>query len=341
MLLNSDSQDLTTKPMDHKNETPLACVNCGDLSFTKVFNGYDFDTGNKHFALEKCDTCQLTRTSPVLTDSELGPYYDINYYGSSAKKFNSFIESWTIWSNIRLADKILRLTGTRSNETTRVIDIGCGRANLLKAFNHKGCQCFGVERSDFPDDSDLQNITIYKQDFLDIDIEENSFDIVVIWHVLEHLTNPTATLKKVQQILKPGGKLIVAVPNFGSLQSRLFGKHWFHLDLPRHTYHFTQPSLQSILDSVGLTITTVATRSFDQGVYGFIQSAINLLSVGKPNTLYSILKSTRKTPGAAVIGMQLLLAGLLAPFALLEYLVSGLTGTGACLVLHSIKVRPN
>ena len=328
--------------MDHKNETAKVCVNCNQSSFTRLFSGYDFDSGKKHFDLDKCDTCQLTRTSPLLSEAELGPYYDIDYYGSADKKFNPLIESWTIRSNNQLASKILHSTGiqnTLSGEPARIIDIGCGRANLLKAFNRKGCECFGVERSNFPEDQDLKNITIYKQDFLDIDIEECSFDIVVIWHVLEHLTDPVSTIQKAQKILKPGGSLVVAVPNFGSLQSRLFGKHWFHLDLPRHTYHFTRKSLLAILDNSGFKTRALATRSFDQGVFGFVQSAINQLSITRPNTLYSILKSTQQNPGAVATSFQLLLAGLLAPFALVEYLVSGFTGTGACLMVRAKKIQ--
>ncbi|HEY5603072.1 MAG TPA: class I SAM-dependent methyltransferase [Gammaproteobacteria bacterium] len=325
----------------HRNkQSARLCVSCGQSSFTRLIDGYDFDTGEKPFALELCDHCGLTRTSPVLNADELGAYYEIDYYGSADKKFNPFIESWTIWSNKRLADKILHSARNRSGgegESIRVLDIGCGRANLLKAFNRRGCQCFGVERSDFPDDPGLNNITVYKQDFLDIPLQENHFDIVVIWHVLEHLTDPAATLKKVQKILKPGGTLVVAVPNFGSLQSRLFGKHWFHLDLPRHTYHFTRQSLQRMLNNTGFSATLLATRSFDQGVYGFVQSAINSLAIGKPNALYTILKATHKKPGTTVVALQFLLAGVLAPFALTEYILSGITDTGPCLIFQAGK----
>jgi len=315
-------------------------VNCGHTSFIHVFDSYDFDSGKKHFALEKCSNCHLTRTSPVLNEADLATYYDIGYYGSSKKKFNSLIEAWTIWSNNRLAKKILSAASVhvrRSEEPVRVLDIGCGRANLLKAFKRNGCQCFGVERSDFPEDPALQDINIFKQDFLDVTLEENSFDIVVIWHVLEHLTDPASTLKKVGKILKPDGKLIVAVPNFGGLQSRLFGKHWFHLDLPRHTYHFSLQSLQSIFNSAGLSSTIVTTRSFDQGLYGFVQSAINLFTVGKPNLLYTLLRANHTKPGVATAARQFFLAGILTPFALLEYILSGLAGAGTCLIIKASK----
>lgn len=340
MLVNSESQSISATATERNQHTAKACVNCGHSSFIHLFDSYDFDSGKKHFALEKCSNCQLTRTSPVLNETELATYYDVDYYGSSTKKFNSLIEAWTIWSNNRLAKKILSTASAhvrRSEEPVRVLDIGCGRANLLKAFKRNGCQCFGVERSDFPEDPALQDIKIYKQDFLDVTLEENSFDIVVIWHVLEHLTDPASTLKKVSKILKPDGKLIVAVPNFGSLQRRLFGKHWFHLDLPRHTYHFSLQSLQSMINSAGLSSKIATTRSFDQGLYGFVQSAINLLAVGRPNLLYTLLRANHKKPGIATAACQFLLAGILTPFALLEYISSGLAGAGTCLIIKASK----
>ena len=342
MLLNSDNQNIANEPMIDKNQQASACSSCSNISFTRLFAGYDFDTGTKTFNAEKCNNCGLVRTSPLLNSEALAPYYDINYYGSPDKKFGSLIESWIIFSNNRLATKILNDINKEvrlniAGESLRVIDIGCGRANLLKAFDRRGCTCYGVERSDFPDDSGLENITIYKQDFLDVDIPDNSLDIAVIWHVLEHLSDPASVIKKLNKVLKPGGNLIISVPNFGSLQSKISGKHWFHLDLPRHTYHFTLEVLSEILKTSGFEVRQVSTKSFDQGIYGFIQSVLNRLFPNHPNTLYSMLKKTRKRPGIFMSATQLILAGILLPVALVEYLISWFTGTGACLTVRATK----
>lgn len=339
MLANSDSQSVSTS-MEHNPKTVTACVNCGHRTFTKVLDAYDFDSGEKHFALEKCENCQLVRSSPVLNEAELSSYYDIGYYGSSSKKFHTLLETWTIWSNNRLANKILSITGLKnsgSNEPPRILDIGCGRANLLKAFNRMGCKCYGIERSDFPEDPELNDITLYKQELTKIQFEVASFDVIVIWHVLEHLTNPSVILKDINKLLKPTGSLIVAVPNFGGLQSRLFGKYWFHLDLPRHTYHFDRRSLTFALANSNLQIESIETSCIDQGIYGFIQSAINSLEISKPNTLYSILKQTKSKGGVFPALIQFILAGLLLPFAIAEYIISRVSGTGACLILRATK----
>ena len=338
---NSESTDRTTDyTMENTEESNHKCVNCRQSIFKRRLSGYDFDTGTKTFYLESCSNCELTRTAPILDDSELSSYYESGYYGSSEQKFNPLIEAWTVWSNNRLAKKIfssaIRSVASETSKT-KVLDVGCGRANLLKAFKSLGCDCYGVERTDFPSDDELDGISIYKQDINDIPFEENEFDIVVIWHVLEHLVDPVTTLKRIQKILKPDGSLIIAVPNYGGLQSRLFGKHWFHLDLPRHTYHFTESSLKNITNKNGLTIESISTSSLDQSLFGFIQSAANMLHLGKPNTLYEILKTAQNKSTLLMKLLQLFTAGALLPFAIVEYLLSTITGTGACLIVKVDK----
>ena len=340
MLANTNSEGLTIKSSKSPNKHTRPCVCCQQSTFTKLFDSYDFDTGKKRFSLETCNNCHLTRSSPVLSQTELSAYYSKDYYGSSRQKFNPLVESWTIWSNNRLAKTILKSAQHSigdKNKTPKVLDIGCGRANLLKAFRNHGCECHGVERSDFPDEPDLENITIYKQDFLDKEFNENSYDIIVIWHVLEHLTDPVRTIRKAQKLLKTDGSLIVAVPNFASYQRIIFGKHWFHLDLPRHTYHFDPNSLSTLFLNSGLRIKSFSTRSIDQSLFGFIQSAINFLSINPPNTLYSILKTSQSRPGYLIIGTQLILASLLSPFALFEYIISAIMRRGTCLTIQSSK----
>lgn len=336
MLITQQNNERSAYAKKDENSS-TACVNCKNEEFKEIIDGYDFDTGEQPFKLESCTQCKLTRTSPLLDDKELSKWYAPSYYGSSEKKFNSLIESWTVFTNNKLAEKILRDYRSKSHnkEAIQVIDIGCGRANLLKAFKRLGCKCFGVERSDFPADQEMADIHIYKQDLLDIHFDQNSFDLVVIWHVLEHLTDPAAAIEKISQILKPDGLLVIAVPNFGGLQSSLFGKHWFHLDLPRHTYHFSNHSLANLLEANGFTVDSVSTQSLDQGIFGFIQSLMNRLLPGKPNTLYGILKKSGSRPSLAMIVAQFLVAGMILPFAIIEFIVSGFTGNGACLIVRA------
>lgn len=313
------------------------CINCKSDLFRNVIDGYDFDTGTKHFIVEECCNCKLARTSPVLNQSELSFYYSNSYYGSASTKFNSTIESWTIWSNNRIARKITTNSLTKINKKLTILDIGCGRGNLLKAFSRMNNECIGVERSDFPTNDEAANITIHKKDFLDVNLNPNSFDIIVIWHVLEHLTDPISTLAKARELLKPMGKLIIAVPNFDSLQRRLFSKHWFHLDLPRHIFHFNKKTLIDILESNKLTVNRIHTGGVDQDVFGFIQSAINTLGVCVPNTLYNSLKTNSANVKITRKLAQFFMAIPFIPVALIEYILTKTIDSCAVLIVTATK----
>lgn len=119
--------------------------------------------------------------------------------------------------------------------------------------------------------------------------EENTFDAVIMWHVLEHLPHPEKTLAEIRRILKPGGRLILAVPNFGSLQSQRTGNDWFHLDLPRHLYHFTPETLQRLLTCNGFHSESVRHMAMLQNSFGWLQSLLNRISGTPRNSLYSLL----------------------------------------------------
>ena len=340
MLATTENNPEMKKTLENNNSV-ISCEHCKHAKFLNIIEGYDFDTGDKPFNVETCSHCQLARTTPLLSDDELSKFYESSYYGSSDKKFNPLIESWTVFSNNRLAKKILSgyKTSHPTSEKIRVLDIGCGRANLLKAFNRQDCECYGIERADFPPGAEPQEITIYKQDVINAPLEKESFDIVVIWHVLEHLVNPSAVLKRINEILKADGLLVIAVPNFGGIQSRIFGKHWFHLDLPRHTYHFTQSSLNQLLESNGMTSKSISTNCVDQSIFGFIQSALNSIPLGTPNTLYAILKSTQEKLNVFALLSNLVIASILLPVALTEYLLSIFSGKGACIIASVTKKR--
>ena len=141
------------------------------------------------------------------------------------------------------------------------MDLGCGRGVLLKAFQSLGHEVIGVERKDSPC-LGMPNVICSELD--DIKLEAESFDIIVIWHVLEHLKEPAKTLADVSRLLKPKGSLFISVPNFGSNQATFFKKHWFHLDLPRHLYHFNTRSLVNIFKQENLVISYKNTTSLER-----------------------------------------------------------------------------
>ena len=172
-----------------------------------------------------------------------------------------------------------------------------------------------------------------------ISFPESFFDAVVIWHVLEHADNPMQMIREAARILRPGGIIAIAVPNFGSFQARIFRESWFHLDLPRHRYHFTSDTLLQCLSRNGFSIINRHTFSIEQNPFGFIQSFFNKIApLTQPNRFYSLLKNTQGPSSAFSFLLWAALAVLVFPFALLEYFISGIFGRGATLIVYAKKM---
>jgi methyltransferase family protein len=147
---------------------------------------------------------------------------------------------------------------------------------------------------------------------------------VILWHVLEHLENPAETLVQVHKLLKPGGVLVIEVPNLSSFQSRLAGKHWFHLDIERHLYHFTPQGLRKLLETIHFNVMQVTTFSLEQGPFGAMQSFLNCLGLPQ-EAFYRILKREVSASFPEKL-FHYVLAGLTVfpaiLFALSEYLLA-------------------
>jgi SAM-dependent methyltransferase len=116
-----------------------------------------------------------------------------------------------------------------------------------------------------------------------------SFDAVVMWHVLEHVADPHATVSEVARILRPGGVFLCAVPNFGSLEARFARDKWFHLDVPRHLNHFTAPVLAKLMTEAGLIRRYSSYIALEYDYFSFTQSVLNRCGLGY-NVLYDSLR---------------------------------------------------
>jgi len=320
------------------------CVFCGQVESTPRLTALDFDEGRERFDLLECQHCGVVRTEPVLSGDALAAYYHVSYYGGGERKFSRLAE-WIVHAASRLrAGNLLKhwmkMNPASSGASPVVLDVGCGRGNLLRELSRLGCSCHGVERGDFPLDEHLEDVQFYKQDMESIDFADNSFDIVIIWHVLEHLNDPAQTIRTIQRIMRPGGLFVIAVPNFGSFQAKVFKRYWFHLDLPRHTYHFSHETLAPYLDARHFKIRELSTHSLEQNLFGFIQSLFNMLiPFGRPNTFYRLLKGGGNLFAYAKLAACLIAAMCILPLAMVEYVASRIFNNGASLILFVEKIE--
>jgi len=318
----------------------FTCILCGNKERTLAFSALDFDKSIEPFDLLQCTLCGLTQTWPPIEPKSIDRYYSKNYYGSGPKKFSGIVEYLTVISNRLRAKKIKKVidTNRHCSGSLKVLDIGCGRANLLRCLSTMNCECFGIERQDFSSDISSSNIDLYLGSLEDRKFDDSFFDAVIIWHVLEHLHQPNLTLDEVTRITGERGIAAIAVPNFSSLQSRWFKANWFHLDLPRHLFHFDVDNLSRALTERGFVIHSVSTCSIEQNLFGFIQSLFNSFRFfAKPNNCYQLLKDHSGFTQKIRLGAWLFTAILIFPFALVELVVSCLLKKGASVIIFAYK----
>jgi SAM-dependent methyltransferase len=213
----------------------------------------------------------------------------------------------------------------------RVLDAGAGQGRFVAAARAAGYQATGIE----PARRGVQRAALIGAPVAmagidDADLAAGSLDAVVLWHVLEHLERPEPALERIRGWLRPGGGLLVGIPNLASWQARLAGGHWYHLDVPRHRTHFTVAGLQRLLPDAGFEQIAVRHLLLEHNLYGMWQSAVNRLT-GRPSYLYNLLKRN-----APLSWRDLALTGLalpLVPVAGVAELLAGLAGSGGTIAV--------
>ncbi|MFA6002658.1 MAG: class I SAM-dependent methyltransferase [Elusimicrobiota bacterium] len=290
------------------------------------------------FVILRCPDCGLGRTWPPMPAEETSRWYPEAYYGKENVRFNFLFEILT---------RIFRQRRARvlHNRVPRgpVLDVGCGRGIMLSHLRSLGYEAHGLELSATAawHARTQLGLDVATGDFLTSPHEKERFNAVIFWHTLEHFHNPVEALARARELLKPGGLLAVAVPNFDSLQARLFGKHWFHLDVPRHYFHFSPKPLEAVLSRHAFRIVQTAYFCFEQNPYGWLQSFYNALGFPE-NLLYDILKA----PGARKRSLRdhpiavALIALLLPPLLIVSLLmtaVEALIDRGGTIEIYAIK----
>ncbi len=263
----------------------------------------------KEYQLVRCASCGIIRQDPIPTQQEIEGFYPNTYYSLSSGMYEKrALELARIRQGQGLKDKIFaalslpffRIWFNRTlpprKGKMRLLDVGCGNGAFLSIAKKLGFEVYGVEPSDFnPTLSQKEGFTIRKGLLEDAGFGDEFFDVVTLNHVLEHAPDPAAMLADVKRIVKPGGFVIIAVPNTGSLGFRLFGRYWQDLDTPRHIYLFSIPNLIEYGRKNGLKVEKVnfndIPESYKNSVRYFIEEKL-----GKPIEYPPIIRKLLTIP---------------------------------------------
>lgn len=224
------------------------CVLCKMDTVEDVYPTRDYFFSNESFCIRHCNSCGVRYTHPQPNEVEIAKYYRTeNYYShqSQPKGIFSMVYQWVRHFNTRYKAKLIHGV---SPDKGSLLDVGCGSGAFLSVMKKAGWNCTGVEIN--------ENARQYVQKTLGIDVHNSvdntpqtahPFDVITLWHVLEHFHNPGAVLHQLHKRLKQNGTLILAVPNYESRDAKWFKSYWAAYDVPRHLYHFNIQSITGIL----------------------------------------------------------------------------------------------
>jgi 2-polyprenyl-3-methyl-5-hydroxy-6-metoxy-1,4-benzoquinol methylase len=210
------------------------------------------------FEIYKCKSCETLSTHPVPKD--LSPYYDSTDYLSHHSNKNDILSTvYRFIRSININNKINILNSYATGKD--LLDVGCGTGDFLDAAKKKLYNVAGMEV-----DKDAAAITkqkIGKDIYHSLDEINTTFDTISLWHVLEHMEDPSRTLAIIHTLINDNGICIIAVPNYKSDDAQRYKTFWAGFDVPRHLYHFSQKSIQHLATQTNFIIEATHPMPFD------------------------------------------------------------------------------
>ena len=224
----------------------------------------DHTVSGEDFELLYNQRCRCLETIPQPSESDLPSYYKSDdYISHTDSKRNLFEKAYHIVRNISLKRKLKLIKSFASTGNT-LLDIGCGTGDFLAVAKNHGWDVSGVEPNDKAREiaNSKTNNTVYNSAAL-FDFSEESFDVITLWHVLEHLPRLEDHLSQLKKLIKPEGVIIIAVPNYKSHDAAYYKNYWAAYDVPRHLWHFSRESIKWMFKNINMGVVKILPMKFD------------------------------------------------------------------------------
>lgn len=240
------------------------CPVCGSTAINPLLTVKDHSVSKEEFVIWQCSTCSLRFTQDVPDESSIGRYYEspdyISHSNTDKGLLNKLYQGVRKYTLQQKASLIIKHTGAKGS----ILDIGAGIGAFLNQMKKMNWQITGIE----PDSgARLQAKRLFDLELLPASalyqLPDQGFDAITLWHVLEHVEQLHGYVKQLQNLLKPDGRIFVAVPNYRSLDAHLYGNYWAAYDVPRHLYHFSPRSMHVLMREHGLKIIDIKPMWFD------------------------------------------------------------------------------
>lgn len=250
------------------------CPICNGDALQNIFDVKDYTVSGKTFTIVHCSQCNIRLTQNVPDVNEIGAYYKsedyISHTNTGKGLINKLYKQVRVYTMKQKAEIVKKYTALNKGN---LLDIGCGTGTFLHAMQKEGWSTTGLEP-----DADARklakeeyNINALPSDQL-FSLVNGSFDAITLWHVLEHVHSLHAYFEQIKKLLTPGGLLIIAVPNYTSKDADTYGKYWAGYDVPRHLYHFSPQSMNTLVQQFQLKIEKMLPMWFDSFYVSMLSS---------------------------------------------------------------------
>lgn len=263
--------------------TVTKCPACNGTSFSPYITTTDFTVTRQQFSLVRCVDCNLLATSPRPADSDLGTYYQSDDYISHTSRANGLTNSlYLLARKFTLSGKLEMINQLRTRG--KILDVGCGTGDFLAHCKKDGWDVQGIEPG-----GPARELAQQKKIPVIDNIEQAAgpYDVITLWHVLEHVPDPSITLTQLTSLLAQSGTLVIAVPNHDSYDGAKYKQYWAGYDVPRHLWHFDKRNMERLLHKNGFRLKNVkpmwldsfyvsllSERYKDRGLAGYIRAFI-------------------------------------------------------------------
>ncbi len=221
----------------------------------------DHSVSGEIFELRHDANLDLLVTYPQPNVADLSRYYESEDYISHTDGSRSLFEkAYQFVKNIALQDKV-KLIGSLQTNKGKLLDIGAGTGDFLQTANRAGWQTVGIEPSEKAKAIARKKGVTFASELSEL--EDHSFDVITMWHVLEHVPDLENQIASLKRLLKPTGTILIAVPNFHSLDASHYGAYWAAYDVPRHLWHFSKTAIEKLFARQNLQLKEIQPMKFD------------------------------------------------------------------------------
>jgi SAM-dependent methyltransferase len=260
----------------------VACYSCGSSASDPFITAQDDYTGKPgRFTFVSCRQCGMRYQNPRLTVDAVKGYYDSEYIAHRRKSDWGILTgffNWVMDRHDRQKDKCVTQYVSLDAES-EVLDVGCAVGTFLQKIRARhGSRVTGVDFKDLGASPTLEGVEFHCGLFYEQGLARDRFDLVTMWHFLEHDYDPMRTLRTAHEVMKPDGTLIIEVPRLDSMTFRIFGRRWPGLQAPQHTVLYDRGSLLAMVRKAGFEVVDYRPYgAFPAFFYFFAGAAFTLL----------------------------------------------------------------